>query len=167
VVFVLRHEDRPLVADALHRGHRHREDRRAAVTDRQGRGRRHSRTQQAAGVPDVDTNRHGARFLLDQPADLRDAALEILARQRREGEPRRRAGADTNGVALEGVHGEPERGQIADAERRRRRIEHLADHRGAFDHRSGHRRCDGERRRRGTLAVVGGRLDTERRDGGV
>ena len=74
---------------------------------------------------------------------------------------------NANGVALERVNGQPERREVADAERRRRRIEHLTDDRGALDDRARDRRPQHERRRGGTVAVVRWRLDAECGDGGA
>ena len=76
--------------------------------------------------------------VLDVASDHRDGAGEVLARKRGERQARRDTLADANGVALEGVNGEPERGKVADAKRWCRWIQHLPNDRGPLDHRLHH-----------------------------
>ena len=95
------------------------------------------------------------------PTDHRHRALEVLAGQRGKRQPGGHALPNAHRIALERVHGQPQRRQIADAECGRRRVEHLTDDCGSLDHRAGDRRPQDERRRGGIVGLVCWRLHAE------
>ena len=65
---------------------------------------------------------------LDLTPDHRHRSREVLAGQRGKRQACHDTLPDANGVALECVHGQPQRREVADAERRCGRIEHLTHH---------------------------------------
>ena len=107
----------------------------------------------------VDAYRHGARLPLDvarRPA----APCPEKSCPGSAGNDSRAAtpSLDADGVALERVHGQPQRREIADAERRGGRIEHLSHHERPLDDGAADRRAQRQtpKTSRPTASSVGG-----------
>ena len=162
---VLGKEDTPFVADALHRGDRHGENRFACPPDRQRGRRRHARSQDVSGIAHVNPHRHRSRLALDVPTDDRNRSLEVLSRQRGKCQLGGHALFNPDGVPLEGMHRQPERREVPDTKRWHRRLQHLPDDRGPLDHRAAHGGPQGKCRGGGPVRILGRRCDAERTDG--